>query len=125
METLLKEIDLVTGVLGKGRSVSHIHWGGGSSTILTQDEIKRLGAAFTTNFSLTSDAEFTVEIDLREVGQDLVAAIAASALLIFDGKTIALTETGGSSCALWRQHLTLVWAKVKAELDSGIVVSFH
>lgn len=76
MEILLKEIDLVAGVLGKGRSVSHIHWGGGSPTILSPDDVKRLGKAFTSNFTLTPDAEFAVEIDPREVGEDLVAAVA-------------------------------------------------
>lgn len=76
LEILLKEIDLVAGVLGTRRSVSHIHWGGGSPTILTPADVKRLGAAFTTNFTLTPDAEFAVEIDPREVGEELVAALA-------------------------------------------------
>lgn len=76
LEVLLKEIDIMAGVLGKGRPVSHIHWGGGSPTILTPDDVKRLGAAFTSNFELTETAEFAVEIDPREVGEDLVAAVA-------------------------------------------------
>lgn len=76
LEVLLKEIDLVAGVLGKGRSVSHIHWGGGSPTILSPDDVKRLGKAFTSNFTLTPDAEFAIEIDPREVEEDLVAAVA-------------------------------------------------
>lgn len=76
LEVLLKEIDLVVDVLGQGRAVSHIHWGGGSPTILNPADVKRLGAAFTSNFALTPDAEVAVEIDPREVGEDLVAAIA-------------------------------------------------
>jgi oxygen-independent coproporphyrinogen-3 oxidase len=80
LEVLLKEIDLVADVLGKGRpkshKVSHIHWGGGSPTILTPVDIKRLGDAFTSNFTLTPDAEVAVEIDPREVGEELVAALA-------------------------------------------------
>ncbi len=76
LEVLLKEVDLVAGVLGKGRSVSHIHWGGGSPTILSPRDVKRLGKAFTSNFTLTPDAEFAIEIDPREVEEDLVAAVA-------------------------------------------------
>jgi oxygen-independent coproporphyrinogen III oxidase len=76
LEVLLKEIELVANILGKGRSVSHIHWGGGSPTILNPADVQRLGLAFTSNFTLTPEAEFAVEIDPREVGEDLVAAIA-------------------------------------------------
>lgn len=76
LEILLKEIDLVAEVLETKRSVSHIHWGGGSPTILTPVDVKRLGEALTSNFTLTPDAEVAVEIDPREVGEELVEALA-------------------------------------------------
>ena len=47
LELLLQEIDMVAervgGSAGGGRAVSHLHWGGGSPTILTPDDIRRLG----------------------------------------------------------------------------------
>lgn len=76
LTVLLKEIDLVADILGHGRPVSHIHWGGGSPTILKPEDILTLGRAFTTRFTPTQPHEFAVEIDPREVGEDLVAAVA-------------------------------------------------
>jgi len=76
LDLLLQEIELVAGVLGTKRAASHIHWGGGSPTILKPADIKRLGSALTAHFTLTDRAEFAVEIDPREVGEALIAALA-------------------------------------------------
>ncbi|TNE57161.1 MAG: oxygen-independent coproporphyrinogen III oxidase [Alphaproteobacteria bacterium] len=76
LEVLLKEVDLAVAALGQTRPVAHIHWGGGSPTILTPSDIERLAGKFTDNFDLTADAEFALEIDPRGVSEDLVAAIA-------------------------------------------------
>lgn len=78
LDVLLQEIDLVAKTLGSKRSTSHIHWGGGSPTILKPEDVIRLAGKLTSLFDLTSDAEFAVEIDPRGVSEDMVKAITSA-----------------------------------------------
>lgn len=78
LETLLQEIDLIAGILGPKRPVSHVHWGGGSPTILKPDDIRRLAGALHDRFEFTADAEFAVEIDPRELEDEALVALAES-----------------------------------------------
>lgn len=73
---LLREIALVSERLPARRSCSHLHWGGGSPTLLSAEHMRELGAALSAVFPLTSDAEFAVEIDPRDLRDDQVAALA-------------------------------------------------
>lgn len=73
---LLSEIDLVSNKLGAKRPVSHMHWGGGSPTMLSADDVRTLGAKFHEKFSLLEGAEFAVEIDPRELPLDTIKALA-------------------------------------------------
>jgi len=75
VELLLREIALVSRVLG-GRAVTHLHWGGGSPTILTPRDFHRVMAALRVTFALASDAELAIEIDPRTVTEEYVAALA-------------------------------------------------
>jgi oxygen-independent coproporphyrinogen-3 oxidase len=75
--TLLREVELVTERFGRGRPVRHIHFGGGTPTILQPDHIQRIGEAFRGGFTLTADAEIAVEIDPRELPDETIAALAA------------------------------------------------
>ncbi len=74
---LLREIDLVVDRLGEGQPVSHLHWGGGSPTILTAGDILRLGRKLHRRFALAADAEFAVEIDPRGLEPHAIDALAA------------------------------------------------
>mgnify|MGYP002630947537 CR=1 FL=1 len=73
---LLSEIDLVADALGVKRSVSHMHWGGGSPTMLTAEHVRSLGAKFHEKFTLLDGAEFAVEIDPRELPFETIQALA-------------------------------------------------
>lgn len=73
---LLEEIDLVSNALGSKRPVSHMHWGGGSPTMLTAEHVRTLGAKFHDNFALQEGAEFAVEIDPRELPFKTIEALA-------------------------------------------------
>lgn len=76
VELLEKEIGLVADVLDRRHPVAHVHFGGGSPTILAGDDIRRLGAALRSRFDVVDGAEWAVEIDPRDLGDDVIAAFA-------------------------------------------------
>lgn len=76
VDLLLKEIGLVADALGSKRPVSHIHFGGGSPTILSVEDIDRVSAAIRDRFEVRADAEFAVEIDPRGLRPETIAAFA-------------------------------------------------
>lgn len=73
---LLSEIDLVAVALGGKRPVSHMHWGGGSPTMLSAEHVRALGAKFHEKFTLLDGAEFAVEIDPRDLPFETIQALA-------------------------------------------------
>ncbi len=79
-ELVLQEIDLVADALGTPRRVSHLHFGGGSPTMLTLDDIARLNTALRKRFEFDADAEFAIEIDPRGFTQEMASAFAAAGL---------------------------------------------
>ncbi len=64
-DLLLQEIDRVADALPQRMAVHHIHWGGGSPTILSADDIGRLNDTLRSRFDVAPGAEFAVEIDPR------------------------------------------------------------
>ncbi len=78
-ELLLREIALVGRVLG-GRSATHLHWGGGTPTILARRDFRRVMAALRANFTFASTAELAIEIDPRTVTEDYVAELAEAGI---------------------------------------------
>ncbi len=76
--SLRKEITMTANVMGKGRPVNHMHFGGGSPTILEPDDVRDLFQTFNKAFSFTSDAEIAVEIDPRDISQQAIEAWAES-----------------------------------------------
>ena len=80
LEALMREIAAVAAVAPKGARVAHMHWGGGSPTILEPQDILRLSAATRAAFRFAPDAEFAVEVDPRGMTEAAVAALAASGL---------------------------------------------
>ncbi|MFC4349473.1 oxygen-independent coproporphyrinogen III oxidase [Kordiimonas lipolytica] len=76
LEYLLKEIDLAADKLSGGQTVKHIHFGGGSPSMLKPMDFERLMAAVRSRFSVAKDAEIAIELDPREVSEAKVAAYA-------------------------------------------------
>ncbi|MBI5473492.1 MAG: oxygen-independent coproporphyrinogen III oxidase [Ignavibacteriae bacterium] len=66
---LKKEIDMVAPHLSTNRRVSQIHWGGGTPTHLTPEEILDIGEYIKARFNVDPDVEMSVEIDPRELTQ--------------------------------------------------------
>ncbi len=67
VDSLLQEIDVVAAAAGKRLPVRWIHFGGGSPTILSADDIHRIAAALRDRFDIRGDVEFALEIDPREL----------------------------------------------------------
>ncbi len=76
METLLKEVDLAADALPGKYRARHLHWGGGSPTMLTPDDWRRLIDRLRSRFDVTDDAEIAVELDPRETTEDYVKGLA-------------------------------------------------
>lgn len=77
---LKAEIDAVAALVPARSRVSHIHWGGGSPTILTAEDSRRLVDHLWTRFSPAEDLEFAVEVDPRGMGEDRIDALVESGL---------------------------------------------
>jgi oxygen-independent coproporphyrinogen-3 oxidase len=75
LNALQAELDLVASHLPRRRSVSQLHWGGGTPTYHTADQLTRLYARFARHFSLTADAEVGIEIDPRVTSDRQLATL--------------------------------------------------
>src|SRR5262245_54196429 len=62
---LQKELVLAAGLLGPERRIRELHWGGGTPTFLTQEEMSGLMAALDQRFERAPDTECSIEIDPR------------------------------------------------------------
>ena len=76
LETLVQEIAMVAAALGRRARVSHMHWGGGTPTILKPGDVLAVTKELQKSFDFATDAEFAVEIDPREIDGETVAALA-------------------------------------------------
>lgn len=63
--TLLKEIDLMAARFAGRPRIGHIHFGGGTPTILTEDQLSAIMARLRQHFELSDTAEIAIEIDPR------------------------------------------------------------
>ncbi|NCB61154.1 MAG: radical SAM protein, partial [Gammaproteobacteria bacterium] len=53
-----------------GRTVTQLHWGGGTPTYLSHEQIARLMTMLKNNFRFAAEGEFSIEIDPREISLD-------------------------------------------------------
>lgn len=72
---LLREVDLVAEKTGR-KSVSHIHFGGGSPSYLRGEDFDLLMEKLRARFNILGDAEIAIEIDPRNVSEERVASYA-------------------------------------------------
>ncbi len=78
LDQLLLEIDLVADALPDRAKARHLHWGGGSPTMLKGEDWLQIVAALRRRFDVAADAELAVELDPRDATEDYVAALAAA-----------------------------------------------
>lgn len=69
---LRDELALMLDRLGHGRRLAHVHWGGGTPSLLPADEFRALVEALKDGFDWSPDAEHAIELDPRTVTPGLV-----------------------------------------------------
>jgi oxygen-independent coproporphyrinogen-3 oxidase len=75
LDYLEKEVAQMSTLINPRRKVVQLHWGGGSPTFLSPDEIRRLGEIIRRHFTFADDLEAGVEIDPRRLNRDHIAAL--------------------------------------------------
>jgi oxygen-independent coproporphyrinogen-3 oxidase len=78
VDLIEREIALVAGLLGKSRPVAHVHWGGGTPTILSPEHFIQINRILRLRFDVGRDAEIAIEIDPRVLTPIHVEALAAA-----------------------------------------------
>lgn len=73
---LEREIDLVTANLDPQRRVSQMHWGGGSPTFLSADEMAHLMRMFRSRFEFLPGGDYSIEVDPRSVALSTIGRLA-------------------------------------------------
>ena len=77
LDHLLMEIELLARHLPHRRTVSQMHWGGGTPTYYTPGELERVFRAFAAHFTFTPDAEIGIEVDPRVTTAEHVTRLRA------------------------------------------------
>jgi oxygen-independent coproporphyrinogen-3 oxidase len=75
LDYLEKEVSQMGTLLNPRRKAVQLHWGGGSPTFLSPDEIRRLGDIIHKHFTFADGYEAGVEIDPRRLTRDHIAAL--------------------------------------------------
>ena len=75
IDYLEKEVAQMSTLISPRRKAVQLHWGGGSPTFLSPDEIRRLGEIIHRHFNFSSDLEAGVEIDPRRLTRDHIVAL--------------------------------------------------
>ena len=74
--TMADEVTLIGGLLKARPPVTHMHWGGGTPTILSAEDLEHLMCNIRAGFNVAPDAEIAVEMDPRTMTEDRVQALA-------------------------------------------------
>ena len=74
LERVHKEIAMQAAMFDDNRVVDQLHWGGGTPTFISHDEMRELMAVTRKHFTLHDDdtGEYSIELDPREVDADSI-----------------------------------------------------
>ncbi len=73
-DRLIDEVALVAARTGR-RKVVHIHWGGGTPSMLGAQRLTEVADAMRRHFEIAEDCEHAIELDPRQVDRTLVRAL--------------------------------------------------
>ncbi|MCH8686659.1 oxygen-independent coproporphyrinogen III oxidase [Pedomonas mirosovicensis] len=77
MDALREEVILVARQLGNKRGVTHIHFGGGTPTLMHPEDFLGLMELAHAHFPIAAEAEIAIEIDPRTLTPEMIAALAS------------------------------------------------
>lgn len=80
VETLKTELQMLRAVLPDGVTLSRLHWGGGTPTMMPAPTMRDLAATIFDIVPMGKDAEFSVEIDPNEIDDARLDALAESGM---------------------------------------------
>ena len=72
---LVKEMAMQAMLLGPDKVVEQLHFGGGTPTFLSDDEIRTVMTAISQHFRLVDEGEYSIEIDPRKVSDETIALL--------------------------------------------------
>ena len=77
LRRLHREVEMQASHCAPGRVVEQLHWGGGTPTFISHDQMRQLMETTRRRFTLADDerGEFSIELDPREAGRDTVALL--------------------------------------------------
>jgi oxygen-independent coproporphyrinogen-3 oxidase len=78
LNALESEIRMVAAALPQRMKVRHIHWGGGTPTIMAPEAFRNLMNVLRDCFEVAGDAEIAVEIDPRRITDEMIQALGES-----------------------------------------------
>ncbi len=74
-QTLRKEVALTADALPGRMTISHLHWGGGTPTALSPDDLQSLMTDVRARWNFAEDAEVAIESDPRTLTAEMAARI--------------------------------------------------
>ncbi|USG60425.1 oxygen-independent coproporphyrinogen III oxidase [Sneathiella marina] len=80
VDAMRTEIGLLASALPGKFSISHIHWGGGTPTILSPTDFGNIMRLFEDHFDFTDTAEKAIEIDPRTLDAPMIEALATAGI---------------------------------------------
>lgn len=75
IQVLTKEIEMHSALIHPSRRVVQMHWGGGTPTVLSPDEIREVGNTIRRFYTFDENAEVSVEIDPRDLTYEHFSAL--------------------------------------------------
>jgi oxygen-independent coproporphyrinogen-3 oxidase len=77
LDRVYRELEMQRGLFGENRRVEQLHWGGGTPTFISSDQMRELMDVTRRWFALAGDeeGEYSIEIDPREADADTVGLL--------------------------------------------------
>ena len=75
VDDLLREIELTARALPARMQVAHLHWGGGTPTALSPDDMTRVMQKVAEHFTILPDAELAIESDPRTLTDAMITRL--------------------------------------------------